>query len=61
MARSSDKNSHRFARKMNKQFVTGITFESTVKFSKEAWDRLVYPYLIQMINYFYCTPFGVDA
>ena len=39
MARSSDKNSHRFETEKNgKQFVMGITMiESPVKFAKVAW------------------------
>ena len=36
MAGSSDKNSQRFEKK-GKQFVMGITIESTVKFAKVAW------------------------
>ena len=37
MARSSDKNAHRFKRKNGKQFVMEITIERTVKFAKVAW------------------------
>ena len=37
MARSSDKNSRRFDRKIGKLFVKGITTEGIVKFEKVAW------------------------